>query len=106
MKFLVLNGPNLNLLGQREPGIYGEQTYDGLCRQLTAFAEAHGSTVDFVQSNYEGALIDAIHGAPGKYDAMVMNPGAFTHYSIATKCINQKCNSYHNTATNYKWKHV
>ena len=59
MKFLVLNGPNLNLLGQREPGIYGEQTYDGLCRQLTAFAEAHGSTVDFVQSNYEGALIDA-----------------------------------------------
>jgi len=83
MKFLVLNGPNLNLLGQREPGIYGEQTYDGLCRQLTAFAEAHGSTVDFVQSNYEGALIDAIHGAPGKYDAMVMNPGAFTHYSIA-----------------------
>ena len=83
MKFLVLNGPNLNLLGQREPGIYGEQTYDGLCRQLTAFAEAHGSTVDFVQSNYEGALIDAIHGAPGKYDAMVVNPGAFTHYSIA-----------------------
>ena len=83
MKFLVLNGPNLNLLGQREPGIYGEQTYDVLCRQLTAFAEAHGSTVDFVQSNYEGALIDAIHGAPGKYDAMVMNPGAFTHYSIA-----------------------
>lgn len=83
MKFLVLNGPNLNLLGQREPGIYGEQTYDGLCRQLTAFAEANGSTVDFVQSNYEGALIDAIHSTPGKYDAMVMNPGAFTHYSIA-----------------------
>ena len=51
MKFLVLNGPNLNLLGQREPGIYGEQTYDGLCRQLTAFAEANGSTVDFVLSN-------------------------------------------------------
>lgn len=83
MKFLVLNGPNLNLLGQREPGIYGEQTYDGLCRQLTAFAEANGSTVDFVQSNYEGTLIDAIHSNPGKYDAMVMNPGAFTHYSIA-----------------------
>ena len=99
MKFLVLNGPNLNLLGQREPGIYGEQTYDGLCRQLTAFAEAHGSTVDFVQSNYEGALIDAIHGAPGKYDAMVMNPGAFTHYSIALldalKAVNVPCIEVH-----------
>ena len=83
MKFLIINGPNLNLLGKREPGIYGEQTYDGLCRQLTAFAEANGSTVDFVQSNYEGTLIDAIHSTPGKYDAMVMNPGAFTHYSIA-----------------------
>lgn len=83
MKFLVLNGPNLNRLGQREPDIYGDQTYDGLCRQLTAFAQEQDSTVDFVQSNYEGALIDAIHGAPGNYDAMIMNPGALTHYSIA-----------------------
>lgn len=83
MKFLIINGPNLNLLGSREPGIYGSNTYDGLCARLTAFAEAHDSTADFCQSNYEGALIDAIHAAQGKYDAIVMNPGAFTHYSIA-----------------------
>ena len=83
MKFLVINGPNLNLLGSREPGIYGSNSYDGLCKRLTAYAEAHDSTVDFCQSNYEGALIDAIHGAQGVYDAIVMIPGAFTHYSIA-----------------------
>lgn len=64
MKFLVINGPNLNLLGSREPGIYGSNSYDGLCKQLTAYAEAHDSAVTFCQSNYEGALIDAIHGAP------------------------------------------
>lgn len=78
MKFLVINGPNLNLLGSREPGIYGNHSYAGLCEQLTAYAESHDSVVDFVQSNYEGALIDAIHGAPGVYDAIVMNPGALT----------------------------
>ena len=83
MRFLVINGPNLNLLGSREPGIYGSNTYEGLCARLTAFAATHESTVDFCQSNYEGALIDAIHAASGNYDAIVMNPGAFTHYSIA-----------------------
>ena len=83
MRFLILNGPNLNLLGSREPDIYGNNTYEGLCRRLTAWAEAHDSTAYFCQSNYEGTLIDAIHSAPGKYDAIVMNPGAFTHYSIA-----------------------
>ena len=83
MKFLVLNGPNLNLLGQREPGIYGENTYESLCRRLEEFAAAHGSTADCIQSNHEGALIDAIHAAQGKYDAIVMNPGAYTHYSYA-----------------------
>ena len=83
MKFLVLNGPNLNLLGQREPGIYGENTYESLCKRLEEFAAAHGSTADCIQSNHEGALIDAIHAAQGKYDAIVMNPGAYTHYSYA-----------------------
>ena len=83
MKFLVLNGPNLNLLGQREPGIYGENTYESLCKRLEEFAAAHGSTADCFQSNHEGALIDAIHAAQGKYDAIVMNPGAYTHYSYA-----------------------
>lgn len=83
MNFLVINGPNLNLLGHREPGIYGSNSYEGLCDRLTAYAEHHDSTVAFCQSNYEGALIDAIHRAPGVYDAIVMNPGALTHYSIA-----------------------
>jgi len=83
MKFLILNGPNLNLLGMREPGIYGEETYESLCKRLTDFAAAHGSTAVCFQSNHEGELIDAIHGAAGAYDAMIMNPGALTHYSYA-----------------------
>ena len=83
MKFLVINGPNLNLLGQREPGIYGENTYESLCRRLKDFAAAHDSTAECFQSNYEGGIIDAIHGARGKYDAIIMNPGAYTHYSYA-----------------------
>lgn len=83
MRFLILNGPNLNLLGRREPGIYGEKTYEGLCSRLEQFAAAHESTVSFIQSNHEGALIDAIHAAVGTYDAIIFNPGAFTHYSYA-----------------------
>ena len=83
MKFLVINGPNLNLLGKREPGVYGENTYEALCDRLRSFAAAHGSTAECFQSNHEGAVIDAIHAAEGTYDAIVMNPGAFTHYSYA-----------------------
>lgn len=83
MKFLILNGPNLNLLGSREPGIYGSTGYDALCAMLKEKASALGSEADCFQSNHEGALIDAIHGAEGKYDAIIMNPGAFTHYSYA-----------------------
>lgn len=83
MKFLIINGPNLNLLGKREPEIYGEEGYAALCARLKAFAAAHGSTAECLQSNHEGAIIDAIHGAVGVYDAIVMNPGAYTHYSIA-----------------------
>ena len=85
MKFLIINGPNLNLLGKREPGIYGENTYDSLCKRLEDFAAAHGSTASCFQSNHEGAIIDAIHAADGVYDAIVMNPGAFTHYSYAVR---------------------
>ncbi len=83
MKFLILNGPNLNLLGQREPGVYGQESYEALCRRLERFARDHGSTAECVQSNHEGDLIDAIHAAQGVYDAIVINPGAFTHYSYA-----------------------
>ncbi len=83
MKFLILNGPNLNLLGQREPGVYGEESYASLCETLKAHAAAHGGEAVCVQSNHEGALIDAIHNAQGVYDAIIFNPGAFTHYSYA-----------------------
>ena len=83
MNFLILNGPNLNLLGQREPGVYGKQSYEALCQLVRGHAAAHGSTAECIQSNHEGALIDAIHAAQGVYDAIVFNPGAFTHYSYA-----------------------
>ncbi len=83
MKFLVINGPNLNLLGKREPGIYGDQSCEALCTLIQNHAAAHNSTVDCFQSNHEGAIIDAIHAADGVYDAIIINPGAYTHYSYA-----------------------
>ena len=83
MKFLIINGPNLNLLGQREPGIYGEENYESLCAMIRAYAEEKGAEADFYQSNHEGGIIDAIHAAQGVYDAIVINPGAYTHYSYA-----------------------
>ena len=83
MKFLIINGPNLNLLGRREPGIYGDQSYEALCALIRDHAAARSSTADFFQSNHEGAIIDAIHAADGVYDAIVFNPAAYTHYSYA-----------------------
>ena len=83
MKFLVINGPNLNLLGQREPGVYGSENYESLCAMVKDYAAAHGSTADCYQSNHEGAIIDTIQAAQGVYDAIVINPGAYTHYSYA-----------------------
>ena len=83
MKFLIINGPNLNLLGRREPGIYGEQSYEALCDMIRQHAEQHNSTADFFQSNHEGAIIDTIHAADGVYDAIIINPAAYTHYSYA-----------------------
>ena len=83
MKYLVINGPNLNLLGKREPGIYGENSYASLCETLKAFGREHGVEVDCFQSNHEGAIVDAIQQADGVYEGIVMNPGAYTHYSVA-----------------------
>ena len=83
MKFLIINGPNLNLLGQREPEVYGREGYQTLCERLKAFAAAHGSTAECFQSNHEGAIVDAIQAAQGVYDAIILNPGAYTHYSVA-----------------------
>ncbi len=83
MKFLIINGPNLNLLGKREPGIYGDQSYQALCALIRDHAAARGATADCFQSNHEGAIIDQIQAADGAYDAIVINPGAYTHYSYA-----------------------
>ena len=82
-RILVINGPNLNLLGQREPDIYGRQDYDYLCGLIAAHAKALGVRVDCWQSNHEGAIIDRIQQAQGVYDGIVINPGAYTHYSYA-----------------------
>lgn len=83
MKILVINGPNLNLLGVREPGIYGVQTFADLLALLDAAAEEAGVEVRQFQSNHEGAIVDAIQSARGAYDAIVINPAAYTHTSIA-----------------------
>ena len=83
MKILVINGPNLNLLGLREPDIYGKRTYADLIEMIRAEAEKLGVEVSFVQSNHEGALVDAIQAAYGTADGIVINPGAYTHTSIA-----------------------
>lgn len=83
MKILVMNGPNINMLGLREPLVYGEKTYEELVNKIASYAKAHAIQVDFVQSNHEGALVDAIQQAYGVYDGMIINPAAYTHTSIA-----------------------
>lgn len=83
MRLLVLNGPNLNLLGLREPEIYGRQTYDDLCVMIAQYAKENGLAVDCRQSNHEGELVDYIQAAYGVYDGIILNPGAYTHTSIA-----------------------
>ena len=83
MKILVINGPNINMLGIREPGIYGSDSFETLCSTVKSHAEGAGIEVKLVQSNHEGALVDEIQAAYGKFDGIVINPGAYTHTSIA-----------------------
>ena len=83
MKFLIINGPNLNMLGIREPEIYGNKTYADLCDNLNAYCKESGIECSLFQSNYEGALVDAIQNAYGNTDGIIINPGAYTHTSIA-----------------------
>ena len=80
---LLLSGPNLNLLGQREPSVYGTDTLDDHVERAHAAAAAIGFALEHVQSNHEGVLVDAIHGARNRCAAIVINPGAFTHYAWA-----------------------
>ncbi len=83
MKILVINGPNINMLGIREPDIYGKLDYKTLLEGLADFAEKHSVTIDTYQSNIEGEIVDKIQSCVDVYDGIVINPGAYTHYSIA-----------------------
>ena len=83
MKFLVINGPNLNLLGVREPDIYGKEDYAALCALINATAEELDVGVEIYQSNLEGYIVDKIQRALGRVDGIVINPAAYTHTSIA-----------------------
>lgn len=83
MNILVINGPNINMLGIREPDVYGKQDYSALISTLDALARELGVKVDVWQSNIEGEIVTKIQQALGAYDGIVINPGAYTHYSIA-----------------------
>ncbi|MBQ8174093.1 MAG: type II 3-dehydroquinate dehydratase [Clostridia bacterium] len=83
MKIMVINGPNLNMLGIREPNHYGRETYTDLVKKIQSYADEKGVEVTFRQSNHEGDLVDFIQSAYGNFDGIVINPGAYTHTSIA-----------------------
>ena len=83
MRLLIINGPNINMLGIREPEIYGKESYADLCKKIEAYANARGVKVEIYQSNHEGALVDCIQEAYGKIDGIVINPAAYTHTSVA-----------------------
>lgn len=83
MKLLIINGPNINLLGIREPELYGNKSYDDLVLYIKEYCISKNVQVNFIQSNYEGRIIDSIQDALNSYDGIVINPAAYTHYSIA-----------------------
>ena len=83
MKILVINGPNLNMLGIREPGIYGKQSFRDLLAFLESWADTYNITIEQYQSNHEGDLVDKIQAAYGCFDGIVINPAAYTHTSVA-----------------------
>ena len=83
MKFLVINGPNLNMLGLREPSIYGDRSYKALVELIQRVCEDEGVEVEVFQSNHEGAIVDKIQAAYGVFDGIIINPAAYTHTSVA-----------------------
>ena len=85
MKILVMNGPNLNLLGEREPSVYGDNSLEAINERLKAQAENAGAEIVFYQSNHEGAIIDKLHEARTEFDYVILNAGAYTHYSYAIR---------------------
>lgn len=84
-KILIMNGPNLDMVGIREPGVYGSETLDSINKEIKAYAQSLDLECDFYQSNSEGALIDKIHSVLNDYDGCVLNAGAYTHYSYAIR---------------------
>ncbi len=82
---LVINGPNLNMLGVREPGIYGDSSLDAICKKIEEKAKESDIKCEFFQSNVEGEIVSAIQNAFGKADGIILNAGAYTHYSIAIR---------------------
>lgn len=99
MKILVINGPNINLTGMREKGIYGNETYSDICQFIENFASSKGVKIEITQSNHEGAIIDSIHSAMGNFDGIIINAGAYTHYSYAIRdaisAVNLPCVEVH-----------
>lgn len=85
LSVLVINGPNLNLLGSREPEVYGADTLDDIALRLTQQASKHDIRINFMQSNHEGEILDAIHQSRDSVDHIIINPGAFTHTSVALR---------------------
>jgi 3-dehydroquinate dehydratase-2 len=85
VKVLVIHGPNLNLLGEREPSVYGAMTLAEIDRRLQALAREERASLDTFQSNHEGVIVDRLHAARARYDAIVINAGALTHYSYALR---------------------
>ncbi len=85
MRVLVLNGPNLNLLGAREPRVYGTSTLDEIEASLLSLGRELGVELEFFQSNHEGALVDRVQQAPGRFDGILINPAAYTHTSVALR---------------------
>ena len=83
MKILVINGPNLNMLGIREPSVYGKETYNDLCEKINAYAVINNISVEIYQSNHEGDIVTKIQQAYGNFDGIVINPAAYTHTSVA-----------------------
>ncbi len=110
-KYLVINGVNLNMLGIREPGIYGNDSYESLCQRIKAKAEVLGVEIEFFQSNIEGEVVNKIHSAMGEFDGIIMNPGAWTHYSYALRdalgSVNVPCIEVHisNIHTREEFRH-
>ena len=99
MKILVVNGPNINLTGMREKGIYGKETYVDICQYICDYSESKGIEIEITQTNHEGEIIDKIHSAMNVYDGIVINAGAYTHYSYAIRdaiaAVNVPCVEVH-----------